>query len=106
VGLAARYAGPEHKLRRYEWGDALPPPAGDANLAGSEAAGSLPAVLDGWQDEYPSVAPVGKFAANFLGLQDMLGQRVGVGQRRLCIVRFTGRGQKITPDPRRAGRGT
>lgn len=71
--LAARYAGPEHKLRRYEWGDALPPPAGDANLAGSEAAGSLPAVLDGWQDEYPSVAPVGKFAANFLGLQDMIG---------------------------------
>ena len=71
--LAARYAGPEHKLRRYEWGDALPPPAGDANLAGSEAAGSLPTVLDGWQDEYPSVAPVGKFAANFLGLQDMLG---------------------------------
>lgn len=71
--LAARYAGSERKLRRYEWGDALPPPAGDANLAGSEAAGSLPAVLDGWQDEYPSVAPVGKFAANFLGLQDMLG---------------------------------
>ena len=71
--LAARYAGAERKLRRYEWGDALPPPAGDANLAGSEAASSLPAVLDGWQDEYPSVAPVGKYAANFLGLQDMLG---------------------------------
>lgn len=71
--LAARFAGNERKLRRYEWGEALPPPAGGANLAGSEAATSLPAVLDGWQDEYPSVAPVGKFAANWLGLQDLLG---------------------------------
>jgi len=71
--LAARYAGAERKTKRYDWGDTLPPPAGSANLAGGEAATSLPTVLEAWQDDYPAVAPVGKFAPNALGLQDMVG---------------------------------
>lgn len=49
--------------RRYGWGDALPVPAGYANLAGAEAVASLPAVLDGYADEHLVVAPVGKYAA-------------------------------------------
>ena len=71
--FVARYAGPGQRARRYEWGDALPPPAGFANLAGSEAASEMPKVLEGWADDYPVVAPPGKFAANMLGIFDMTG---------------------------------
>jgi formylglycine-generating enzyme required for sulfatase activity len=61
------------RARRYEWGDDLPPPPGYANLAGTETAATLPRVLDGWRDEYPSVAPPGKQGANGLGLFDLTG---------------------------------
>jgi formylglycine-generating enzyme required for sulfatase activity len=71
--FVARYAGPGMRARRYEWGDALPPPAGFANLAGSEAAAEMPKVLEGWADDYPVVASPGKFAANMLGIFDMTG---------------------------------
>ena len=70
---AARQVPLAGRARRYEWGDALPPPAGSANLAGGEAAATLPRVLEGWQDEYPSVAPPGKHPANGLGLYDLTG---------------------------------
>ena len=70
---AARQVPLAGRARRYEWGDALPPPAGSANLAGAEAAATLPRVLEGWQDEYPSVAPPGKHPANGLGLYDLTG---------------------------------
>lgn len=71
--FVVRYAGAGQRARRYEWGDALPPPAGFANLAGSEAAAEMPKVLEGWTDDYPVVAPPGKFAANMLGIFDMTG---------------------------------
>jgi formylglycine-generating enzyme required for sulfatase activity len=70
---AARQVPLAGRARRYEWGDGLPPPPGSANLAGAEAAGSLPRVLEGWQDEYPAVAPPGKHPANALGLFDLTG---------------------------------
>ncbi|MFO1425983.1 MAG: SUMF1/EgtB/PvdO family nonheme iron enzyme [Steroidobacteraceae bacterium] len=69
---AAGWAGPGAQ-RRYAWGDALPPPAGAANLAGSEALAALERVLEGWQDDYQSVAPPGKFAPSALGLYDLTG---------------------------------
>ena len=71
--FAARFAGENAPLRRYEWGNDLPPPAGVANLAGLEAAAEMARVLDNWQDEYPVVAPPGKYPANALGLFDMTG---------------------------------
>lgn len=71
--FVARYAGTATALRRYEWGDALPPPQGFANLAGTEVANEMAQVLEGWQDEYPAVAPPGKFPANALGIFDMTG---------------------------------
>ena len=71
--FVTRYAGPGMRARRYEWGDALPPPAGFANLAGSEAASEMPKVLEAWTDDYPVVAPPGKFPANMLGIFDMTG---------------------------------
>ena len=69
---AARYAAPG-QLRRYAWGDALPVPEGVGNLAGSEAARSLPATLPGYRDDYLVLAPVGKFHPTALGLYDMSG---------------------------------
>jgi formylglycine-generating enzyme required for sulfatase activity len=70
---AARQVPLAGRARRYEWGDELPPPAGSANLAGSEAEGVVQPLLEGWQDEHPSVAPPGKYPANGLGLHDMTG---------------------------------
>lgn len=70
---AARHAGPGARTQRYEWGDALPPPAGIGNLAGREAIDEMTRVLEGWQDDYPAVAPPGKFRANAFGIFDMTG---------------------------------
>lgn len=70
---AARFAGAGRPQRRYEWGDALPPPAGSANLAGSEATAALERVLEGWRDEDPAVAPPGRHAPSVLGLLDLTG---------------------------------
>jgi len=69
---AARYAGPG-RMRRYAWGDELPVSAGVGNLAGAEAASLVPTVMQGYRDDFPSLAPVGKFAPNVLGLYDMSG---------------------------------
>jgi formylglycine-generating enzyme required for sulfatase activity len=69
---AARYAGPG-QFRRYAWGDALPMTSDVGNLAGAETGTSLPASLPGYRDNYPVVAPVGKFKATPLGLHDLSG---------------------------------
>ena len=60
---------------KFIWGDAWPPPAGSANLAGEEAAGqpTVPAGISGYRDDYPQLAPVGKFAPTALGLLDLIG---------------------------------
>jgi formylglycine-generating enzyme required for sulfatase activity len=69
---AARYSAPG-RFRRFAWGDSLPVPEQIGNIAGVEAAASLPASLSGYRDEYPVLAPVGKFKPSPLGLQDMSG---------------------------------
>jgi formylglycine-generating enzyme required for sulfatase activity len=69
---AARY-GPSGELHRFAWGDSLPVPAQVGNLAGAETGSSLPAALPGYRDDYPAVAPVGKFRPTALGLHDMSG---------------------------------
>ena len=69
---AARYAAPG-ELHRFAWGDAPPVPELTGNLAGSETGSSLPATLPGYRDDYPLVAPVGKFHPTALGLHDMSG---------------------------------
>ena len=69
---AARYAAPG-KVRRFAWGDALPIAAQAGNLAGTETLGQLEAQLSDYHDDYPVVAPVGKFQPSPLGLHDMSG---------------------------------
>ena len=69
---AARYAGPG-QFRRFAWGDSLPVQEQVGNLAGDEAAASLPASLAGYRDDYALVAPVGKFKPTPLGLHDLSG---------------------------------
>ena len=69
---AARYAGPDRFLR-FGWGDALPIEPQSGNIAGAEAADSAQTMLDSYRDDYPYVAPVGKFRPNALGLHDMAG---------------------------------
>jgi formylglycine-generating enzyme required for sulfatase activity len=69
---AARYAAPG-EFRRFAWGDALPFTNDVGNVAGSETGNSLPASLQGYRDDYPVVAPVGKFKPTPLGLHDMSG---------------------------------
>jgi formylglycine-generating enzyme required for sulfatase activity len=69
---AARYVGPG-KLRRFPWGDSLPVAAQSGNIAGTETGGQLEAQLEGYRDDYPVVAPVGKFQPSPLGLHDLGG---------------------------------
>jgi formylglycine-generating enzyme required for sulfatase activity len=69
---AARY-GASGESYRFTWGDAPPVPPEVGNLAGSETGSSLPATLPGYRDDYPVVAPVGKFRPTALGLHDMSG---------------------------------
>jgi formylglycine-generating enzyme required for sulfatase activity len=69
---AARYAAPG-QFRRYAWGDTLPVTSDVGNIAGAETGNSLPASLPGYRDDYPVVAPVGKFKATALGLHDLSG---------------------------------
>jgi formylglycine-generating enzyme required for sulfatase activity len=76
---AARYVDGRH-WNRYDWGDAPPPPAGAANLAGQEytPTTSGPEVRDvvslpGYRDEYVVIAPVASLGRTPMGLADMGG---------------------------------
>ncbi len=69
---AARYDGP-NKTRRFPWGDNLPVVQQIGNLAGTETKGQLENELEGYHDDYPVIAPVGKFQPTPLGLHDMGG---------------------------------
>jgi formylglycine-generating enzyme required for sulfatase activity len=71
--FVARHERPGAATRRYEWGNSLPPPRNFANLAGDEVKEELPKVLPSWQDDYPVVAPPGRFPANAFGIFDMSG---------------------------------
>jgi formylglycine-generating enzyme required for sulfatase activity len=69
---AARY-GASGELHRFAWGDSPPVPPQVGNLAGSETGSSLPATLPGYRDDYPVLAPTGKFRPTALGLHDVSG---------------------------------
>jgi formylglycine-generating enzyme required for sulfatase activity len=66
-------------MRRYAWGDALPPPARAANLAGQESLpkpgpeSRLASALPDYRDEHAVVAPVGSYLPEASGLHDLGG---------------------------------
>jgi formylglycine-generating enzyme required for sulfatase activity len=60
----------------FIWGAGWPPPAGAGNFAGVEAPvdKSEPGThIPGYDDGFPRLAPVGKFAPNRFGLHDLAG---------------------------------
>jgi formylglycine-generating enzyme required for sulfatase activity len=75
---AARYAD-GRQWQRFAWGNALPPPAGAANLAGAESLPKpgpetrLATALPDYSDEHPVVAPVGSYQRSVAGIHDMGG---------------------------------
>ncbi|BFM12134.1 PEGA domain-containing protein [Simiduia litorea] len=60
-------------LRKYPWGDQLPPPKNAGNYGDRSAAALLGLVLLDYSDSYPVTSPVGSFPANDKGLYDMGG---------------------------------
>jgi formylglycine-generating enzyme required for sulfatase activity len=75
---AARYTD-GRQWQRFAWGNALPPPAGAANLAGAESLPKpgpetrLATALPDYSDEHPVIAPVGSYQRSVAGLHDMGG---------------------------------
>jgi formylglycine-generating enzyme required for sulfatase activity len=69
---AARYEG-GGKLRRYPWGDSLPVTPRSGNYADTTARLIVQDVIPDYDDGFAASAPVGKFPANALGLQDLGG---------------------------------
>lgn len=69
---AARYAGGAGE-QKYPWGEGLPPPRGAGNFADRSARGFVANVLAGYDDGWPTTAPVGQFTANAIGLLDLGG---------------------------------
>lgn len=60
-------------LRRYPWGDALPVAPRSGNYADASARLVVQDIVPAYDDGFAASAPVGKFAANALGLHDLGG---------------------------------
>jgi formylglycine-generating enzyme required for sulfatase activity len=76
---AARYVDGQ-RWQRYPWGEGLPPPAGTANLGGTESLPTRPGAdarlassLPGYRDEHAVVAKVGSYARSAAGFHDLGG---------------------------------
>ena len=92
---AARYRG--GPTRKYPWGDSLPVPAAAGNYADASASGLLPAVLSGYNDQFPVTAPVDSFTADGGGFFH-LGDNVAEWVHDFYAIRFAG-GQQHERDP-------
>ena len=70
--LAARWDGAAPRAK-YPWGNSLPVPPRSGNYADAEAVYLTQSVIPDYVDGFRTTAPVGSFAANALGLQDLGG---------------------------------
>ncbi|MEL7311067.1 MAG: SUMF1/EgtB/PvdO family nonheme iron enzyme [Pseudomonadota bacterium] len=69
----ARYQGRAGSPLRFGWGNALPPPQKSVNVADEASESLLSNMVFGYNDGYPSTAPVGSFKPNRLGVFDLDG---------------------------------
>ena len=67
---AARMAGRDQRAK-FAWGDGYPPAAKVGNYADESARGSVPVIIEGYNDGYPATSEVGAFPANPGGIFDM-----------------------------------
>lgn len=59
--------------QKFSWGNDMPPQRNSGNFADRSAVDVAPSVLPRYDDGFASSAPVGKFAANALGIHDGAG---------------------------------
>ncbi|MCB1229960.1 MAG: SUMF1/EgtB/PvdO family nonheme iron enzyme [Verrucomicrobiae bacterium] len=57
----------------FPWGNDWPPPPLSGNFADIAAKGTVPAIIEGYDDTYEKTAPVGSFDPNPYGLHDLAG---------------------------------
>ncbi len=83
---------------KYSWGDSLPVPAGSGNYADVSAQGILPAIITGYNDKYPTTAPIESFQPDSRGFYHLSGN-VAEWMHDLYAIRMGG-SQKVERDPR------
>jgi formylglycine-generating enzyme required for sulfatase activity len=69
-------AAAEGTVQTYPWGSAWPPPVGAGNFSGEESPvdrDNPDNFVAGYTDEFPRLAPVGRFTPNRFGLHDLAG---------------------------------
>ncbi|MCZ6656179.1 MAG: PEGA domain-containing protein [Gammaproteobacteria bacterium] len=69
----ARHVEGSESLLRFPWGGALPPPDRHGNYADRAAAHLVGRIIFGYNDNHMVAAPVGTFAANSKGIDDLGG---------------------------------
>jgi len=92
----ARYGGGGPSLK-YPWGDSLPLPPNSGNYADGSANALVSPVLDGYDDSFPTTAPVTSFAASALGFYH-LGDNVAEWAHDIYTI-YPARGGAAVIDP-------
>ncbi len=81
VGLVEEGEGPAEREKeianqgKFPWGESFPPEDGAGNYSDRSASELIPSekLIEGYDDGFAKLAPVGKFVANDLGLYDLGG---------------------------------
>ena len=61
------------RVKGFVWGSLWPPPPRSGNLADTSARALGVPCIPGYEDHYPTTAPVGSFPPNALGIHDLAG---------------------------------